>query len=941
MTPAFRTDLRRTIRRSLPRFISIAALMMVGVFSLVGLKATGPDMRATADELYDRANLADVTVTSVLGLDQGDRDLIASSPGVRAVQFGHAEDVLLAGSDTTVRVMSTPVDEGDSALSRPIVTSGRLPETTHEIALDTRLGDHHAIGDAITVERPLTADEQALADLNLDGVAVGDLLSEHTFTVVGFIDSAEYINTDQLGQTPIGTGTLDAVAYVLPDTFTTDLPQIARLSFADTAGLAPYDQTYLDRLDAHRNALVDRVAQRPEQRRAALVERPQADIDRQRADLAAAQAQLEDARQQLAAAQAQLDSVPAAMNPGHDEQSAALAAQKARLDDMQAQLEDQAAQLDQAQHDVDALTVPAYSVADRRDNPGYQTYGDFADRIDIMGNVFPVLLFAVALLVSVTTMTRMVEEERTTSGTYAALGHSPGSIITKYVIYGFTASFIGAVLGVVLGHLILPPIVFGAYAAGFIFPNLIGSFHLWLSLIAVGIAAASTTLISAVVARRELTEQPADLLRPKAPKPGTRILLERVTPLWRRMSFLQKVTARNLFRYKARALMTILGVAGCSALLIAGIGLRDSITGVVGAQYDQITRYDLIALDQENSDGQGSQGSNLGGTAAGSSVTGDVIAKVAGVASSDHVRFERMTTRGGANDTKQPVNLMAPAPGQSGFGDFIHLTDSRTGQPLNPGDLGKDVVISQKLSDLLGVGPGEDLTLTDTNGAEHAMRVGAVADMYVEHYVFLSDAAYASVFGHDPQPNAWLIGLTPGHAGSSSSMSGDGSANSVAAALMNVDGVASVIKVSSVSSLISATLDGLNVVMLVLVVVALVLAMVVTFNLTNINVSERIRELCTIKVLGFYPLEVTMYVYRETLALTVVGILAGWGLGAWLHSFMITILPPDNVMLDPPLHAANIVASAAATLLISAGVMAVMHVRLRNIDMLDALKSVE
>ncbi len=991
MTRAAATDLRRTIRRTLPRFLSIASLMLVGVFALVGLRATGPDMRATAQQLYDDAHLADLSVTSPLGLDQGDRDLIASAPGVRSVQFGHEEDVLLAGTDTALRVMSVPgagpvsgsgssSDEGDpTPLSAPLVAQGRLPASPDEIALDTRQDADHALGDTISVERPLSDAERALADQSLDGVAVGDLLGRHTFTVVGFVDSAEFIDRGHVGQTLIGTGQLSGIAYVLPDVFETDLSQVARLSFTDTAGLAPYDDTYLSRLDQHRDALVDLLASRPQERLDALRAGPQSDLEAQRDALAQRQSDLDAGRAQWQAAQAQLDAVPAALDPFHAERQADLDAQKSQLDAAVQQIADGQQEIAAAQADLDALAAPTYTVEDRRDSAGYENYGDYSRRIDVLSNVFPVFLFAVALMVGLTTMTRMVQEERTTSGTYAALGYSPAAIVAKDVIYGVGASLLGAVLGVALGHLVLPPVVFGAYAAGFIFPGLIDAFHPWLSLAAALIAVGLTALIAVVVARRELAEHPAELLRPKAPRPGRRILLERVPPLWRRLSFLQKVTARNLFRYKARALMTILGIAGCVALLIAGIGLRDSITGIVAAQYDQIIRYDLIAVqggadadpDQGRADGS-SAGTDEGRPAAGTapttgtdpaadsaSDTADALDAVPGVAASQHVRFEQMTVRGGPRDAKQSVNLLAPPPGSSDFGDFVHLADSSTGDPVDLGATGagdEGVVISQKLGELLGIGPGDPITLSDAEGTAHTMTVGAVAQMYVEHYVFVPDAAYLAAFGHAPEPNAWLIGLDGlHHAGPPSSMSGADAASGtgaagtagapdpddVASALMGLDGMQTVIQVSTVSGVIDAVLDGLNTVILVMIVVALVLAVVVTFNLTNINVSERIRELSTIKVLGFYPLEVTMYIERETLALTVVGILAGWGLGAWLHGFMIGILPPDNVMLAPALHASNIAISAGLTLAISAVVMAVMHVRLMRIDMLDALKSVE
>ncbi|MEA5054799.1 MAG: FtsX-like permease family protein, partial [Propionicimonas sp.] len=605
---------------------------------------------------------------------------------------------------------------------------------------------------------------------------------------------------------------------------------------------------------------------------------------------------LNKARKELATQQAEgeqkIAEAEAEIRDGERSYAEKLAEFEHEKADAEAEIADHRADLQQAQEILDGLELPVYTVADRNANPGYQTFGEYSERIGVLAGVFPVFMFAIAALVSLTSMTRMVDEQRIVMGTFAALGYGRRDIKRKFLLYGFAASTAGAVIGATLGHLLLPPIIYRAYAANFSLDGLALGFHPGVTVLSYAIALACTVGSASLVARGALREVPAHLLAPKPPAKGTRILLERITVLWNRLGFIQKVTARNLFRYKKRMLMTIVGIAGSSALLITGFGLRDSIGGIASQQFGRLMTYDLVAVESDKATAE--ESTQIARTIADSDQIADHMA----------VRYENLTFTGGRNNTQQNVTLMVPGEGAS-FQGFVQLAERTTGNPLALGSEG--VVISEKTASLLNVRPGDRVTLDDSDGVARTLPVAGVAEWYVGHYLFASPQVYAEAFGHPPRSNATLVELQDG-----------ASLDRVCADLLALDGMQAILLSESVSRTIESIMGGLNYVILVLITVAIMLAVVITFNLTSINISERIRELSTIKVLGFYPLEVTLYIYRETLLLTVLGILGGYGLGAWLHSFINATLPPDSTMFEPALLASNFAATAAITLAISA-----------------------
>ena len=428
----------------------------------------------------------------------------------------------------------------------------------------------------------------------------------------------------------------------------------------------------------------------------------------------------------------------------------------------------------------------------------------------------------------------------------------------------------------------------------------------------------SAVLPAYLAARKELSEKPAQLLLPKPPTSGSKILLERITPLWNRMSFTQKVTARNIFRYKQRMFMTIFGVCGSIALLFAGLGIRSSIADLNNRQFVNIIKYDMIVADKEHTSAQ--QETEIS----------DLL-KDPRVESSMGLHYEKVTKVAGAKQDEQAITTLVVNPSEaSDLSKYIELKDRATGEELSLD--GNGVILSEKIANLTNTKVGDDFTVRTSDGKEITVKVDGIAEMYMNHFMVMNEDTYEKAFGKVSTDNANLILLNDHSREATAQM---------AAKFMELDGVKGVVQNSSLKAQVETIVESLNRVMGVLVGASVLLAIVVLYNLTNINVSERIRELSTIKVLGFYNNEVTMYIYRETIYLSLIGILAGFAVGLGLHSYMLTIIPPDTVMFNPAVSWLIYAVPAVVVVMILAVLGIVVNRWLKRVDMLEALKSVE
>lgn len=838
-------DVFREISHTKARFLSIFAIIMLGVSFFAGIKSTGPDMLDTAAVYYKNLQLMDLRVQSTYGLTKSSIDDLRSLPGVQQVQPGYSSDVFLGDSGRIGKIYSYAAD---NELNQYKITSGRLPAASGEIMLDDHLRQEEtfSLGDSIT----------------FSGEAAGDLSGGFrtlTYKVVGFAYSPQYIETSNRGTSRIGKGTADAFAVIPEGDFQLPVYTEAYLSFTDTAAAEAYTPAYDTLIRKHvaeaEQALKDLPAERLEELKAAIaVQPPQTDT----------------------AEQSQAGGIAAAGQ----------------------------------------LELPKVYVVDRTANPGYAEYKDNADRLSAIATAFPVFFFLIAALVSLTTMTRMIEEQRLQIGTLKALGYGAKDIMTKFLVYGTLASLAASIAGLAIGFTLFPGIIYNAYGQLYNLPDVRKSFYPDYAIVSVIVALVCTAMTAVIASRVELRSNASVLMRPKTPKSGQRIMLERFTFLWRRLSFVQKVTARNLFRYKQRMFMTVIGVAGCTALILTGFGLKDSIGSIAGRQFGGIMKYSALVAFHEDAPAEAmdSYRQLIKGT---TEITGSL-----------DVLQEAMTARAkGVND--QEVRIFVPS-SLKDLGSFVVLQDRKTGERKELTDGG--VILTEKLARLYGVVPGDSLTLLDNKNEEFRVKVAAITENYVLHYIYMTPAYYTEVFGEKPVYNTQLLNYSPQ----------DNHWENAFGERLTANGRVALVSFSSgVGAAFDETMKSMNVVIVVLIVSAAALAFVVLYNLTNINVSERVRELSTIKVLGFYDKEVTMYIYRENILLTLLGIVTGGALGILLHGFVLSTAELDATMFAPLIKWQSYLYAAVLTVLFSGIVMAFMHLKLKRIHMIEALKSVE
>ena len=879
-------DVRKSFSSSKGRVVSIASLMALGSFALVGLKVTTPDMQHTATNFFTKHQTADLTVTGSYGLNQSDQNLLNQVSSEANIEYGYFKDVVLKNSTDAFRLFSKPKD-----ISTYEVVKGKLPSKQGEIALSSVYQDRYKIGDKIDFSEK-------------EGDNGKDVLKEHSFTITGFVQSSEILSSVDLGASTAGSGELKGYAVVPESSFDSDVYMIARLVYNDVSTANPYTQDYTEKVSKHKDAMKKLVEDQPAKRLKELKAEPQAEIDQQTSQLQTAETELNKKVEQ-------------AKVSGQDKNPLV----QEQLTQAQNEITDKKDKIKEAQEKVDSITEPSYNIYTRREAPwseGYVSYETTASVFQNLSNIFPVILYFIAALVTFVTMGRFVEEERIKAGTLKALGYQNKDIIRKFLIYGIVTSMIGTTVGVAAGHIVLPSIIYSSFKERIQIAPIELHFYPFKSLLAIVLGLLSAVLPAFMVAKRELGEKPAQLLLPKPPTSGSKILLERITPLWKRMSFTQKVTACNIFRYKQRMFMTIFGVCGSIALLFAGLGIRSSIGDLNTRQFPNIIRYDMIVANKDNLDQQEKE--NL-----------RKLIDKNNVKEHLSIHYETLSKDVGSNNDRQDITtLVVKDKDQKTLQNYIKLNDRKTGQKLDLTD--KGIIISEKLADLAGVSVGDEVTVQNSQGKDIKLKVAGISEMYMGHFIFMNDSTYKNAFGEEARENATILTLK-NHS--------DKNVEKIASQFMALDGVKGVVQNTTLKTQIKTIVNSLNRVMGVLIGVSILLAFVVLFNLTNINMAERIRELSTIKVLGFFNKEVTLYIYRETIYLSVIGILVGFGLGLGLHQYMVDVIPPENIMFNPSLGWLIYAVPTLVVIVILTGLGIFVNQHLKKVNMLEALKSVE
>ena len=675
-------------------------------------------------------------------------------------------------------------------------------------------------------------------------------------------------------------------------------------------------ERYNERLEVHRQKRAEVDAELEPYRKQ--LEDAKAQLDSGYAQIAAGQAELDAAREmissggaQLEAAKKQYEQGKAEAERGFAEAEKELASGKAQLDTAKAELDKGAAELDSAEKQIKNINHADTYVLDRDTNAGYVCFESDTNVVQSVASVFPVFFFLVAALVCLTTMTRMIADQRTQIGIMKALGYSSGAIIGKYMFYSGSATVLGSIFGIAAGSFAFPAIVWFGY--GLIY-NLSGLTFTMNWPLALGITAANlavTLLVTWYCCAKELKCAPADLIRPKAPEAGKRILLERIPVVWNDMSFMQKVSARNIMRYKKRIFMMLLGIGGCTALVLTALGLNDTIQNVVTRQYDDIILYDYeitMAYDMNEEEQE------IFFRDAGDDIKDAVFLYrgLAEVSGSDAIKNATLTVTDGKKLCK-----------------YIDL--SYDGEPIDYPGRGEAAINYNLARQLGGIEVGDEIKLTTSEKKELTVTVSALFDNYVDSFVFISPETCEEQLGEVPEYKSALANAPDG-----------ADVNRCAEALTHdVDGVRGVTLSTDIKERMSSMLDGLLVVVAAIILCAGLLAFIVLYNLTNINISERIREIATLKVLGFYPNEAAHYVFRENLILTGAGAVFGLGLGVALHAFVMNAIKVDMMYFKPHISFLSFAVSIVITFVFAVIVNAIMRRRIDNIDMAGALKSIE
>lgn len=665
--------------------------------------------------------------------------------------------------------------------------------------------------------------------------------------------------------------------------------------------------------------------ERPQQRLEQLKQEGKDALAPAKQEITDGKSQVADAKSQLEAARTQIDQQRQVLEqlpePQRTPALSALAEQESQLSEQEAQLTTKEAELTEAEasiaeneEKINELAKPTYLFQERSENVGFQEFGDLAERIAAIANVFPVFFFFIAALITFTTMTRMVEENRREIGTLKALGYSKLEIAKKYAIYACLASGIGIILGTILGTNLLPRIIFELSNERYDIGSAV-IFYDWPPIIQAAIAFFIAAFGAAMlVLFKDLRERPAALLQPKAPKPGKRILLEYITPLWSRLSFNQKISYRNLFRYKSRMFMAIIGIAGCAGLMVAGVGLKDSLSSVSAKQFGPIIDYQAIVTTNQTDETSQKEINDAM----------DDQAKITDRLAVDSQTIE-LRKKGQAS---QSLTLMVPENEQA-LETFIHLktTDDQSVELPDNG-----LAITRKAAELFDLSVGDTVEMYDDDQQKLHGTVAVILQNYLGNFVYMSPTYYEEISGQPMTTNAYLL--------KTEKMSKE-EEDTLSEELLKTGAVTNTSFISTQIKNQEESLSNLDAVVIIFVVLSGLLAFIVLYNLTNINISERVRELSTIKVLGFFDKEVTMYIVRENIIFTLLGIFGGFGIGYVLTDFILRQASMESVIFPLVITWVAYTLSAALTILFTVIVMIVTHFKLKHIDMIDALKSNE
>lgn len=978
----------REIKASFGRYLAILAIVMLGVGLFAGLKITKPAMIATENAYLREQNFFDFRLLSTIGFTDDDVEKLSQMDEVADIEGTISLDALCRigeGNESAYKIHALP-----DTVNKIVLTAGRMPQSEDECVLDSAQYTEEVIGSALTVTD--NNDEDTL-----------EMFKGRTYTVVGLVQSPYYINFER-GTTSIGDGRITAFVYVPKDSFDSEYLTEVFLTLQEKYDVYTDEyEDYIDAVqdgieekteevvDERYQELIDEAQEKIDDAQTELddksaeaeeeLDKAWQDILDGEAEIADHEQEIEDGKEQIAEAwdalraqkteleeqEAQLDEMEAAMTTmmsagqyaaggaqtgmeqiaagraqiqaGKEQIAAAeseLRAQEAELlegeeeleqaradleegkeeyEDAKAEFDEEIAdaqkKIDDAREELADIEEPDCYVLTRDTNIGYACFDSDASIVEAISNVFPVFFFLVAALICMTTMNRMVEEQRTQIGVLKALGYGNATIMAKFMFYAGSAAVVGALAGLAGGTWLFPKTIWEGYRIMYNMGEITHLFNGWLAFFSVLAAILCSVGAAFFSCRYELYSVPANLIRPKAPKNGKRIFLERVTLIWKRLKFLHKVSVRNLVRYKKRFFMMILGISGCTALLVAGFGIKDSVTNVADQQYDEVQIYDIgMTFDDPITE--------TDMTALAEQAEG-IFAKTA-------YRYEESVDIDFGGKMKS-LYMVIPENVED-MADFISL-HTEQGEAISYPAEG-EAVITAKVAENLGIKVGDEVVLRDNDMNSIRVKITALCENFVYNYIYINKETYRAQIGTEPEYRSAYAIVTEGT-----------DIHTAAALVSDRDNVLSVSVVQDMRDRISTMMQSMNYIVALIILCAGCLAFIVLYNLTNINITERIREIATIKVLGFYAKETADYVFRENLMLTGFGALIGLLLGKWLHWFIMYNVNIDMISFRTYVSPLGYGLSFLLTFAFAMFVNGIMFFKLEKINMAESLKSIE
>lgn len=902
MRKAVFKDFIRNIKGSLGRFFAIMAIVAIGVAFFAGVTASSGDMKYSSDSYYDEYNMNDIRILSSIGFTSQDIEAVSKVYGVKAVYKTNTHDVLVDydGRENVAHISGVPVgkaSDDDSYINQIRIKEGRLPQNDKECVVkyeDTRKSMQ--VGDVISFKSGTEDD-------------INDTFKDTEYTVVGIVYTPCYVSYD-LGSSGIGNGHINYCIYVGDDEFKNNYYTECYAVIDGAKDMDTYSDEYKKLIDKYADDIKAISKERLDIRKQTVIdEYTRAKADKKEELLETIKKNVEDS----------ITEQYQAYYPGMDVSAMIAPYVKTAYEKAVAQFDFDAvnAEYDKKMNETLADSDSwEWYVLTRESSYSFRDYESSANRMKAIATVFPLFFIIVAGLVCLTTMTRMVEEERGLIGTYKALGYGKATIALKYVIYAFLASLTGAVIGCAAGLRLFPYIIYESWNIIYQMPAIKYASHTILSVVAVASLILVTLIATLYSCYNELSEVPSALMRPKAPKNGKKILLEH-TFIWKHLSFTKKVTMRNIFLYKKRFFMTVIGIAGCGALITAGFGIKDSVQSIIDNQYGQIIHYDNILVFNKNADSDARN--NLS-----DKISSDEYYKSSLM---DYAYTAEVKIPGSKDDYSTEITVVNDT---SAYMDYVTFRTRRSKKTIELDDSG--VIISEKLAKDLNVKEGDNVLIHDEDNKQATVEVSGVMEMYINNYIFMTSEYYSQVFGYTPDNNR-ILGILTSDGDDIQSVIGD--------RYLTDNNVKSLTFVKANITRFENMIQSLDLVTWVLIISAGMLAFVVLYNLTNVNISERIREIATIKVLGFYDREVGEYVYRENIILTLIGGVFGLLLGMALHAYIMTTIELDGVMFGTKINISSFLISYGITILFSLLINIFMYPSLKKIPMVESLKSVE